>query len=674
MPDVVVRIVTETKGVEEGIKQVERLGKVGKDNVKHYNDFNKAIEDGVNDALKEAGISGKQFADAIKKGTKEGAEGFKSLRQQIRDAKDEATRLAAEFGENSTQAINAQKNVANLTESLDDFNKRVAALNPEAKFRALEQVTQGAIGGFQALTGALQVFGVENEEVQKIAQRFQGILNVTQGISSLASLKDALTNLKVVLGVTTVAQTALAGATEAEGAAALKGAAANTAFAASLSATGIGAIAVALGAIIGAFILYQKEADKATEAQERFNRTAATFNTLAEKLAAGETGAAKLRRERIRDLEREIELSQARGESAVKIAQLELTLANERLAVQKRDLLEADKLIELYNTQNNSSGKLTKEINDALEVRNKIYLRQKDLVHEIELAQLNLNEAIKKANLESRSDDVPYLPTKKEVKLKVEEIADVFKDEIPLLSSQIPPIEIDTKINLSLEEIQQGLNEIGGKAIEFYSALNDLSAAQTDARIADLTAQKNAGILSEEEYKKAVNKARREQAQKDKSLAIFQAIINTAAAVIKALPNIPLAAASAAIGAIQLAAIQARPIPEFNKGTLSVPGVDTGKDTVLAKLRPREAVIPVRESLDYKPALRAIYNRTISPKVLNHFVQGDTKVQPATFNPYDMRHAIKGVPIKIQNADYIIEGIGEKLSNRSSVSSARLWR
>lgn len=109
--------------------------------------------------MKDAGASARQMADSVTKAGKSGAE-FKTLKTQIREAKNEAQLLAAEFGDTSTQAVNAQKKIANLTDELGDFNDRVAALNPEAKFKAFGQVAQGAVGGLQGLTGALQIFGL----------------------------------------------------------------------------------------------------------------------------------------------------------------------------------------------------------------------------------------------------------------------------------------------------------------------------------------------------------------------------------------------------------------------------------------------------------------------------------------------------------------------------------
>jgi hypothetical protein len=71
--------------------------------------------------------------------------------------------------------------------------------------------------------------------------------------------------------------------------------------------------------------------------------------------------------------------------------------------------------------------------------------------------------------------------------------------------------------------------------------------------------------LEEDSFKKS-KKIKRKQAQLEKAQAIFGAIVNTLAAITKALPNIPLANIVGALGFAQVAAITAQPIPKFADG------------------------------------------------------------------------------------------------------------
>lgn len=59
---------------------------------------------------------------------------------------------------------------------------------------------------------------------------------------------------------------------------------------------------------------------------------------------------------------------------------------------------------------------------------------------------------------------------------------------------------------------------------------------------------------------------RQDQARRSKVIAIFEAAINTASAIIEALPNIPLAIGIGILGAIQAGIIAATPVPSFATG------------------------------------------------------------------------------------------------------------
>jgi len=198
------------------------------------------------------------------------ANSVSSLRQQVREATAEAALLAQEYGDLDPRAIAAAQAAAKLKDQLGDVNQRINALNPDAKFTAIAKLASGIAGGFAAAQGALALFGAESEDVQKALLKVQGALALSQGINEVLGLKDAFTDLKAVLGLTSAAQLAtaetsgtLAGAQVAQGAAAEGAATANRAFTASLTATGVGALLVLLGGIAAAFIEISNQAEEA---------------------------------------------------------------------------------------------------------------------------------------------------------------------------------------------------------------------------------------------------------------------------------------------------------------------------------------------------------------------------------------------------------------------------
>lgn len=114
------------------------------------------------------------------------------------------------------------------------------------------------------------------------------------------------------------------------------------------------------------------------------------------------------------------------------------------------------------------------------------------------------------------------------------------------------------------EEANEETKEKELARIEELAEKGAISEEEAEARkraAEDKTAKKN------EEIAKRKVELQTRQARFEKTMSISQAIIATALAVTKALPNLFLAALVAAMGAVQLATIVAQPIPKYAKGT-----------------------------------------------------------------------------------------------------------
>jgi hypothetical protein len=189
---------------------------------------------------------------------------FKSLKTQIKEAKVEAQAMAEKFGASSKEATAAAQKVAALTDDLDDFNNRVKALNPEAKFTALSNVLSGTLGAFQGLTGAVQLFGGESKRAQEIAQKLQGALNFAQGLNSLMGMKDAFKDLQIVLGLTSAATQANAVANQELAVAETEATVASTGLTTALLANPAFLIVTGIVALGAAFYALSGDAEEAT--------------------------------------------------------------------------------------------------------------------------------------------------------------------------------------------------------------------------------------------------------------------------------------------------------------------------------------------------------------------------------------------------------------------------
>ena len=143
-------------------------------------------------------------------------------------------------------------------------------------------------------------------------------------------------------------------------------------------------------------------------------------------------------------------------------------------------------------------------------------------------------------------------------------------------------------------EMQRVKDEQAAKKQLALTTLNSMSNAL--GAIGNLyQSLSDAEIQGTEEGSEARKKALKKQAIGAKSFALFQAAINTAAAILEAAPNPWAIAFAALIGATQTAAIAAAPIPSFATGTAQSgyvvpPGYEGDNFPVSAKSGERETV------------------------------------------------------------------------------------
>jgi hypothetical protein len=114
---------------------------------------------------------------------------FKSMKQEIRELTVAAQQAVMQFGEFSPEAIKAEQALAEARDRMEDFNDRVAAVNPD-KFAQINTVVQGVARGFQAAQGALALFGNESEDLQKTMVKLQGAMALAEGLEGLGKIQQ----------------------------------------------------------------------------------------------------------------------------------------------------------------------------------------------------------------------------------------------------------------------------------------------------------------------------------------------------------------------------------------------------------------------------------------------------------------------------------------------------
>jgi hypothetical protein len=156
-----------------------------------------------------------------------------SIKKQLKEANVELIQAQKNFGDYSTEAVNAAKKVAALRDSVQEAKETADLFDPGKKFQALAGSLSAVAGGYSAIQGAVGLLGGESKELEKQLLKVQSALALSQGLSTVAdSAKDFQR-----LGAVIKTQVVTAFST-------LRGA---------IIATGIGALAVGLGLLVANF-------------------------------------------------------------------------------------------------------------------------------------------------------------------------------------------------------------------------------------------------------------------------------------------------------------------------------------------------------------------------------------------------------------------------------------
>jgi len=255
--------------------------------------------------------------------------------------------------------------------------------------------------------------------------------------------------------------------------------------------------------------------------------------------------------------------------------------------------------------------------------------------NELELDNLRI-ETLKALDQDTLDDRIKLLNNKLEAQknsINAELISDKEKQ------AKIKKAEAETQEAIraerkkTLEEsIQQGLefaNAVGNAFQSFVA----LSKQQSEARVAfvqetsaaeleainksaasEITKERNREALRLRTERRIASE-KTKQAALDKNLALFNAIINTAASITKVLGNPVLVALATAAGAVQIATIASQPVPKFAKGGLIGGRLHSAGGTLIEAERD-EYIINRRQSVKHRRELDAINTSSAAFKKL----------------------------------------------------------
>lgn len=340
----------------------------------------------------------------------------------------------------------------------------------------------------------------------------------------------------------------------------------------------------------------------------------------------------------------------------------------------QQEILDRENAIQVLRVKNRRAALAEIENLESKAFKGIIQLSEEEQKRQKEFLKLRVqsreSEIETEANVLKRSEIIQGSSLARRLRLielegeaRKKQAEDSIKDQNEQATA-IQLIEAETQEAIRAERkktLDESVNLAFQYAEEFakvLSALNDLSRQNTENTIAEIQRRQAAELeaidntLQTERQKERQRAAltlrtnqqialeKQKQAKRDKALAIFEATISTARAIVQALPNIPLSVAVGIIGAAQIAAIAARPIPRFEKGG-KVGGKRHSQGGTLIEAEVDEFVTRRGQSIRHRSELEAInrstaeYHRLIQRNYVRPAIArvlADRKQDKPTFN------------------------------------------
>jgi hypothetical protein len=370
--------------------------------------------------------------------------------------------------------------------------------------------------------------------------------------------------------------------------------------------------------------------------------------------------------------ETELEVAKASRESINKLDEQNAEFSkNLRLSIEQEYQKELQKLAEDKKKRDEEIAKSFESINE-------------DLI-DGQINRLKRLEA-EEGSTSDRRIQLIELESKKQIdaiRLTVDEKAKA-DNQIKLIEAETQKAIRDERKKSTEEAIDQAL-EIAQATADVFGKIIELQGAQSQKRIEEINAANEAeklaieqSTLSEENKQRKLEALRirteqkiaaerRKQAAAEKALAIFNTIINTAAAVMKAGgPLTPIGALTALAGVAQIAIISSTPIPKFKKGgPVGGRSHEAGGTLIEAErgeyVVNKSSVARHRQALDAMNTSSAAFRKFIDEKYVRPAIAGyamnskrDGITVNASLNSKSMERELKGLRKDMRNKNTVI--------------------
>ena len=226
------------KSIGQTANQLQILGKEGKTSTDEFNKLNTSLKG--------------QISSYEKVST-----GATSMRSGIRATREELAKMLLSGEANTAQLYKMAKAGGELSDAMGDASQAISVMASDTfPLDSMLQGVQSITAGFQVAEGAMALFGVENEDLQKTLVKLNALMAITSGLQQLQNSLQKTSALS--LGFNVVMQKAYTLAVgESTGAMKL--------FRLALISTGIGAFVVLLGVAVSAFMKWSESSSQASK-------------------------------------------------------------------------------------------------------------------------------------------------------------------------------------------------------------------------------------------------------------------------------------------------------------------------------------------------------------------------------------------------------------------------
>lgn len=407
--------------------------------LKEQNQFLLGFKEGIEGALKEAGVTIEEFFDALKNGPPAAEPKIDSLKSRLRSLTDELAVLKANGEDNTEQFQKIAAEAGRLQDAIGDARQEVKNMASDTgTFDGLISGVQGLAGGFAVVQGATALFGDESEELQKtllrvnaamsILQGLQQVQNVLQKESAASRLADTIA-AKAQIVVQRI-YTAVTG----------QATAATTAFKVALATTGIGLLVVGVLALVQAL---NEQDDALEDVNSELERNRA--------LLEADTAS----------VERRAEVAIATAQAEGKAESDVIKIRGSSLLQQRQLLVESNRGLVEQQERLDSGTEAWFKLNDAIDKNNESI---KNIDTKLVVENLNLQKQLadeaKKASEEAKKAAEERERKAREARLRE------LNDQLALLERQLLVAEEGAEEELRLKQRivrQKALIELEGE-------------------------------------------------------------------------------------------------------------------------------------------------------------------------------------------------------------------